>query len=144
VLEPQGKAQKAEPERSRRVADALAYLLIFLGVVTAWAAIVSDRSHEVGRVVPLEIRGVSDNLRFDPPRTTSIAVQLRSSSRELDLMAPDAVEAYIDVSASSGGSRVFKVHTTAPAGVEVVSAVPSTVTLQIRKRDAEPPAAAKR
>ena len=132
------------PERPRRIADALAYLVIFVGVVTAWAVIVSDRSHEIGRVVPLEIRGVSDSLRFDPPRITNIAVQLRSSSRELDLMAPDAVEAYIDVSASSGGSHVFHVHTSAPAGVEVVSAVPSTVTLQIRKRDAEPPAATKR
>jgi uncharacterized protein (TIGR00159 family) len=132
------------PEGPRRALDAVAYLLIFAGVVTAWAVMVSDRSHEIGRTVPLEIRGVSDNLRFDPPRFTSIAVQLRSSSRELELMAPDAVEAYIDVSASSGGSRVFHVHTNAPAGVEVVSAVPSTVTLQIRKRDAEPPAAAKR
>jgi uncharacterized protein (TIGR00159 family) len=135
--------KEGSPEHSRRATDALAYLLIFLGVVSAWAAIVSDRSHEVGRVVPLEIRGVSDNLRFDPPRITSIAVQLRSSSRELDLMAPDAVEAYIDVSASSGGSHAFHVYTNAPAGIEVVSAAPSTVTLQIRKRDADPPAPAK-
>jgi diadenylate cyclase len=132
------------PEPPRRIADAFAYLVIFVGVVTAWAVIVSDRSHEVGRVVPLEIRGVSDSLRFDPPRITSIAVQLRSSSRELDLMAPDAVEAYIDVTASSGGPHLFRVHTNAPAGIEVVSAVPSTVSLQIRKRDAELPAQAKR
>ena len=138
------KAKGSRPERPRRAANVLAYLLIFLGVVTAWAAIVSDRSHEVGRIVPLEIRGVSDSLRFDPPRITSIAVQLRSSSRELELMAPDALEAYVDVSASTGGSHVFHVHTNAPAGVEVVSAVPSTVTLQVRKRDAEPPTAAKR
>jgi len=131
-------------ERPRRVADAFAVLLIFVGVVSAWAAMVSDRSHEVGRVVPLEIRGVNDSLRFDPPRTTSVVVQLRGSSRELDLIAPDAVEAYIDVSGSSSGARVFKVQTRAPAGVEMVSAVPSTVTFQIRKRDAEPPAAAKR
>ena len=137
------KAPKGS-ERPRRVADAFAVLLIFVGVVTAWAAMVSDRTHEVGRIIPLEIRGVSDGLRFDPPRFSSIAVQLRSSSRGLEMMAPDAVEAYIDVSASSGGSRVFHVQTNAPAGVEVVSAVPSTVTLQIRKRDAEPPAAAKR
>jgi uncharacterized protein (TIGR00159 family) len=131
-------------ERPRRVADAFAVLLIFVGVVSAWAAMVSDRSHEVGRVVPLEIRGVSDSLRFDPPRVASIAVQVRSSSRELDLMAPDAVEAYIDVSASDSGSHIFHVRASAPAGVEVVGVVPSTVTLQIRKRDAESPAAAKR
>ncbi len=81
-------AKAGAPERPRRIADALAYLVIFVGVVTAWAAIASDRSHEVGRVVPLEIRGVSDTFRFDPPRISSIAVQLRSSSRELDLMAP--------------------------------------------------------
>jgi uncharacterized protein (TIGR00159 family) len=139
------KASKGSAtERPRRMADGFAYVVIFLGVVAAWAAMVSDRSHEVGRIVPLEIRGVSDSVRFDPPRFTSIAVQLRSSSRELDMMAPDAVEAYIDVSASSGGSHIFHVHTNAPAGVEVVSAVPSTVSLQIRKRDAEPTTAAKR
>ena len=131
-------------DRPRRAADALVYLLIFAGVVTTWAAMVSDRTHEVGRIIPLEIRGVSDGLRFDPPRFTSIAVQLRSSSRGLEMMAPDAVEAFIDVSASSGGSHVFHVQTNAPAGVEVVSAVPSTVTLQIRKRDAEPASDAKR
>lgn len=137
------KAPKGS-ERPRRVADAFAVLLIFVGVVSAWAAMVSDRTHEVGRIIPLEIRGVSDGLRFDPPRFSSIVVQLRSSSRGLEMMAPDAVEAYIDVSASSGGSHVFHVQTSAPAGVEVVSAIPSTVTLLIRKRDAEPPAAAKR
>jgi len=139
------KAPKGNPpERPRRITDALAYLVIFAGVVTAWVALVSDRSHEVGRIVPLEIRGVSDNLRFDPPRFTSIALQLRSSSRELELMAPDAVEAYIDVAASNSGLHVFHVHTNAPAGVEVVSAVPSTVSLQIKKRDAEMSTPAKR
>ncbi len=139
------KATKpSAPERRRRALDAFAYPLIFLGVVTAWAAIASDRSHEVGRVVPLEIRGVSDGLRFDPPRTASIAVQLRSSSRELDLTASDAVDAYIDVSGSSSGFHVFHVHTSAPAGVEVVSIAPSTVTLRIRKRDADRPATTNR
>ena len=138
------KAQEGgAPNHARWLADTLAYLLIFAGVVTAWAAIVSDRSHEVGRVVPLEIRGVNDSLRFDPPRTTSVVVQLRGSSRELDLIAPDAVEAYMDVSGSSSGAHVFKVQAHAPAGVEIVSVVPSTISLQIRKREAESPAAAK-
>jgi Uncharacterized conserved protein len=139
------KARKeSSHERPRRVADALAYLVIFVGVLAAWSAMVLDRSHEVGRVVPLEIRGVSDTLHFDPPRFTSIAVQLRSSRRELDLLAPDAVDAYIDISGSNSGLHSYRVHTEAPAGVEIVSAVPSTVSLQIRKQEAEPPAAAKR
>jgi len=130
------KAQKGGAQRRFRwLAYAPAYLLIFTGVVIAWAVIVSGRSREVGRVIPLEIRGVTDSLRFDPPRTTSVVVQLRGSGRELDLIVPDSLEAFIDVSGSASGSRVFKVQTRAPAGVEIVSTVPSSISLQIRAGD---------
>jgi hypothetical protein len=91
-----------------------------------------DRSHVVTRIVPLEIRGVGATTRFDPPRTTSVAVELRSSHSELDLLGPDAVSAYVDVSDSPSGLRSYRVLTDAPAGVEVVGTVPSRVSLQIR------------
>jgi diadenylate cyclase len=131
---------KRPTERPRRTADVLAYVAIFVGVVLAWSAMVQDRSHVVGRVIPLEIRGVSDTLRFDPPRFASVAVELRSSRREIDLLAPDAVQAFIDIAESSSGSHTFRVHTYAPAGVEVMSVVPSTISLQLRKREGETPA----
>ena len=37
--------------------------------------------------------GVSDGLVFDPPRYTSVAVELRSSRRELEVLPPDSVGA---------------------------------------------------
>ena len=94
-----------------------------------------DRSHVVARIVPLEIRGVGAATRFDPPRNTSVAVELRGSRNELDLLAPDAVAAYVDVSGSAIGLHSYHVLTNAPAGIEVVSTVPSTVSLQIRSGD---------
>jgi hypothetical protein len=60
---------------------------------------------------------------------------LRSSRNELDLLAPDAVTAYIDVSGGGVGLHSFRVLTNAPAGVEVVGTIPSGVSLQIRSGD---------
>jgi uncharacterized protein (TIGR00159 family) len=131
-----GKPMTTRPnEHPRRMRDLFAYVTIFAGVVAAWSAMSLDRSHVVVRIVPLEIRGVSETIRFDPPRNTSIAVELRSSQNALDLLVPDSVEAYVNVSGSTAGLHTFRVLSNAPAGVEVVSTVPSTVSLQIRSAD---------
>ena len=131
-----GKPMTTRPlDRPRRARDVLAYLAIFVGVLAAWSAMALDRSHVVARIVPLEIRGVGAATRFDPPRNTSVAVELRSSRNELDLLAPDAVTAYIDVSGGGVGLHSFRVLTNAPAGVEVVGTIPSGVSLQIRSGD---------
>jgi len=116
-----------------RLLDLGPHAAIFGGVVIAWAAMALDRSHAVGRIIPLEVRGFGDSITFDPPRFTSVAVELRSSRRELELLPPDAVEAYVDLSGTSPGTRLFRVHTSAPAGIDVVSTVPSVVQLQIRR-----------
>ena len=108
--------------------------MIFGGVLTAWAALALDRSHAIMRVVPLEIRGVSDGLAFDPPRYASVAVELRSSRRELEVLPPDAVGAFVDLSGTSVGLHTYRIVTTAPAGIEVVSETPSSVQMQIRPR----------
>jgi uncharacterized protein (TIGR00159 family) len=143
MLEGLGSGRKVRnerpPDRPRRAVDMLAYVAIFVGVVLAWSAMVRDRSDVVARVIPLELRGVSDSLRFDPPRFASVAVGLRGSRREIELLAPDAVQAFIDIAGSSSGPHTFRVQTNAPAGVEVVSVVPSTVSLQLRKREADTP-----
>jgi diadenylate cyclase len=112
------------------------HLTIFACVVAAWAALALDRSHAIARVVPLEIRGVNDGMVSDPPHYTSIAVELRSSRRELELLAPDAVEAYVDLAGTTLGAHVFRVHTSAPAGIEVASITPASVPLQVRSRTA--------
>lgn len=108
------------------------HLAIFAGVLVAWAAMALDRSHAVGRIVPLEIRGVRDSIAFDPPRFTSVAVEVRSSRRELELLPPDAVAAYVDLAGTGPGTRVYRVLTSAPAGIEIVSTVPSSILLQLR------------
>jgi uncharacterized protein (TIGR00159 family) len=144
LLERLGSGRKAKggysSEHPRRTVEVLAYVAIFAGVVIAWSAMVRDRSHVVGRVVPLEMRGVGDTLRFDPPRFTSIAVELRSSRRELELLAPDAVQVFIDLSGGTSGQHTFRVQTNAPAGIEVVSVVPNTISLQLGKREVATPA----
>ncbi len=122
------------------------HLGILVVVVVGWAAIALDRSHAVPRVVPLEIRNVGEGVAFDPPRFTSVAVELRSSRRELETTPEEAVSAYVDLSGAAPGLRVFRVQTNAPAGIEVVSASPAFIQLQLRPRGApqprEPPPAA--
>src|SRR5581483_6086968 len=111
-----------------------------------WAAVALDRSHAVARVVPLEIRNVGEGVGFDPPRYTSVSVELRSSRRELERMPEEAISAFVDLSGAAPGLRVFRVQTYAPAGIEVVSASPAFIQLQLRPRSApqvrEPPPAA--
>jgi diadenylate cyclase len=112
----------------------LPHVAIFVGVVGAWAALALDRSHAITRIVPLEIRGVTDGVAVDPPRQTSVAVELRSSHRELERLPADAVEAYVELQKDSFGAHVYRVHARAPAGIEVASFVPDTVQLFSRPR----------
>ena len=115
-------------------------------MIVGWAAMALDRSHAVARVVPLEIRSVGEGVAFDPPRFTSVAVELRSSRRELDALPAEAVAAFVDLSGATPGLRVFRVQTNAPAGIEVVSTSPAFIQMLLRPRGApvlrEPPPAA--
>jgi uncharacterized protein (TIGR00159 family) len=117
-----------------RVREAWPHLAILAGVVLAWAAIALDRSHAIARIVPLEIRGVTDRVAFDPPRFTSVAVELRASRRELEVLPPDAVTAYVDLAGASVGLHVYRILITTPAGIEVVSTMPSSLAMQLRAR----------
>jgi diadenylate cyclase len=132
------RSNPAAPEQVRAVRfrgrGAIPYLAIFAGIVVAWAALALDRGHNIVRIVPLEIRGVSNGMVFDPPRYTSVAVELRSSRRELELLPPDAVGAFVDLRGAAPGTGTFPVITDTPAGVEVVSATPAGVQLQLRRR----------
>ena len=138
LAEARPKAPSALPRRDAqhraRLASRWPYLVIFGGVLTAWAALALDRSHAIMRVVPLEIRGVSDGLAFDPPRYASVAVELRSSQRELEVLPPDSVGAFVDLSGTSVGVHTYRIVITAPAGIEVVSETPSIMQMQIRPR----------
>ena len=127
-----------------RLADLWPHLVIFGGVLAAWAALALDRSHAITRVVPLEIRGVSDRLVFDPPRYTSVAVELRSSRRELEVLPPDAVGSFVDLSDTTVGLHTYRIVTTAPAGIEVVSETPSSLQMEIRSRVPVDPSSARR
>jgi uncharacterized protein (TIGR00159 family) len=120
--------------RRARLASLWPHLVIFGSVLTAWAALALDRSHAITRVVPLEIRGVSDGLAFDPPRYTSVALELRSSRRELEVLPPDSVGAFVDLSGTTLGLHTYRIVTTAPAGIEVVSETPSSIEMEVRPR----------
>ena len=93
-----------------------------------------DRSHAVARVVPLEIRSVGEGVAFDPPRFASVALELRSSKRELDTLPAEAVAAYVELSGATPGLRVFRVQTNAPPGIEVVNTSPSFIQMLLRPR----------
>ena len=142
------EAPSAVPERGAsdrpRLANLWPYLVIFGGVLAAWGALALDRSHAIARIVPLEIRGVSDRLVFDPPRYTSVAVELRSSRRELEVLPPDAVVSFVDLSGTTVGLHTYRIVTTAPAGIEVVSETPSSMQMEIRSRVPSDPSSAAR
>lgn len=121
-------------EKPSPMATVAPHLAIFLGVVGAWAALALDRSHAITRVVPLEIRGVSDSIAVDPPRQNSIAVELRSSRRELERLPLGAIEAYVELGSGSFGTRSYRIHTRAPAGIEVTGFFPDTVQISARPR----------
>jgi uncharacterized protein (TIGR00159 family) len=123
------------PAWRQRLAAPVVPVAIFALVVVAWSALALDRSHAVGRVVPLQIRGVSDGMTFDAARFTSVAVDLRGSRRELERLAPDAVEAYVDLAGTTTpGAHTYRVITRVPAGIEVASTTPPFVQVQIRAR----------
>jgi diadenylate cyclase len=117
-----------------RVRALLPHLAIFLCVVVAWAVMALDRSHVVAKLVPLEIRDVADGLTFDPLHYTSVALELRGSRRELELLPANAVQAYVDLSRTGAGTRTFRVQTDVPAGIEVANCSPASVELRIRPR----------
>ena len=68
------------------------------------------------------------------PRILSIALELRSSRSEIDLLSPHAVGAYIDLSKATLGSHIYRVIADVPAGIEVANSTPRNVELRIRNR----------
>lgn len=136
---PPASMRKTRPRfRARQL---LPYGGILALVLFGWAAVALDRSHAVARVVPLEIRNVAEGIAFEPPRWSSVSVELRSSRRELETMPEEAVSAFVDLSGAGPGLRVFRVQTNAPAGIEVVSSSPAFIQLQLRPRGSPQPLA---
>jgi uncharacterized protein (TIGR00159 family) len=108
------------------------HVLILVGVVGAWAALALDRSSVITRAIPLEIRGVDEGTIVDPPRPISVAVELRSSRRELKRLPPGSVEAYVELPRNAYGTRSYRVRTRAPAGIDITNFVPDTVQITAR------------
>jgi len=125
--------------RGRRLRQALPYFAIFAAVVVAWGGLALDRTQVVSRIVPLEIRDVSDGLVFDPPRAASVVVELRGSHAELESLPLGGVEAFIDLSAATAGLHAYPVTARAPAGIDVVGVQPLNVAVQIRARSPSAP-----
>lgn len=129
-----GRERQGARSSHSPVAAVLPHLAILAGVVAAWAALALDRSHAITRVVPLEIRGVTDAVAVDPPRQSNVAVELRSSRQELERLAPGAIEAYVELQNNSFGTRTYRIRARAPAGIEVTSFFPDTVQISARPR----------
>ncbi|HXJ21774.1 MAG TPA: diadenylate cyclase [Polyangia bacterium] len=119
----------------RRLLGAVPYAAIFVAVLLAWGVLALDRTQVIARAVPLEIRGIRAGLAMDAPRTTSVVVELQSSREELELLPPGAVEAYVDVSGSTAGTRSYRVLTRVPAGIEIASISPSSVSIPLHPRE---------
>jgi diadenylate cyclase len=115
-----------------RLQTLLPHLVILIGVLSAWATLALDRSNAVTRSIPLEVRGVSDGMLVDLPRQSSVAVEMRSSRRELERLPPGAVEAYVELPRNPFGTRNYRVRTRAPAGIEITSFTPETVQVTAR------------
>ena len=71
---------------------------------------------------------------FEPPHYNSVAVEVRGFRRELEVLAPDAVTAYVDLSGTGAGLHTYRIGTKAPSGIEVVSETPATVQMELRSR----------
>jgi hypothetical protein len=112
----------------------LLHFAILAGVVVAWAALAMDRSHAITLIVPLEIRGVGEEMVVDLPRQNSVTVGLRSSQRELARLPTGAVEAYVELPGLAFGTRTYRVHARAPAGIEITSFAPESVQVSTRQR----------
>lgn len=108
------------------------HVLILGGVIGVWTALALDRSNAVTRNVPLQIRGLDDGVTVDPPRISNVAVELRSSRRELERLPASAVEAYVELTRNAFGTRSYRVRTRAPAGIEIASFTPETVQITAR------------
>ena len=128
------RERKGLASRRARLASLLPHLGIFAAVVAAWAALGLARSHATTRIVPLDIRNLADGIVVDPQRQTSVAVEVRGSRRELDLLSSDAVEAYVDLNGAKLGVHAYRVHANAPPGIEITSYAPASVPLVISAR----------
>jgi hypothetical protein len=61
-----------------------------------------------------------------------VAVELRSSRRELKRLPPGSVEAYVELPRNANGTRHYRVRTRAPAGIDITSFAPDSVQITAR------------
>ena len=132
-----GRGPRPGPRRLRPW-RALPYLAIFAAVSVGWGVLALDQSNVVARVVPLELRGLGESLATDPLRPTTVTLELRSSSHELELLAADAVRAYVNLGGAKLGWHRYHVQTDSPPGIKVSGMAPTVVQLQIRPRADRP------
>jgi diadenylate cyclase len=133
-------SRSERPDRTARSSAffaVLPHLAIFLAVVAAWSALAVNRSNAVTRLVPLEVRGVSDGVTVDPPRQNSVAVELRGSPRQLERLPAGAVEAYVELEPGNFGTRPYHIRARAPAGIEITGFAPESVQISTHARPAE-------
>jgi YbbR domain-containing protein len=135
-----GSRKGGEPKISRqRLKDVAAHFVIFIGVAGAWAVTVfDDPAQDVARSVPLEIRGLRENLAFEPLTEKTAVVEMRASRRRLQALSPGSISAYVDLSHASPGRHEFSIAAAVPAGIRVASIVPPVLDVEVLERRSLP------
>jgi diadenylate cyclase len=133
-----GDAERARLRHDGLLADAFAYLAILVGVGGAWSARAFDRSQSVARPVSLEFRGLNDNIGFEPPEDNAVVVELRGPRRQLEVLPPGRVTAFIDLAHATPGRHSLPVSASVPDGIKVVSVIPASIEVDVLERRAVP------
>jgi hypothetical protein len=101
-------------------------------VLAAWYAIAGQRGSIITKTVPVELRGVTQGLEFEPPRPIEVTVHLRGPRRRLVALDSGDLTTSIDLSAAKPGKNELAVFASAPTGIEILRVVPAKVRLDVR------------
>lgn len=120
------------PAGRHRVRDSVALVLIAALVVGAWYVVVGEPGTVVTRTVSVELRNVPEVLEANPPRPDRVAVHVRGPRTRLDTLGPGDVQAWVDLAGAHAGRTHFRLHASAPAGIEITEIVPPEVLVRLR------------
>lgn len=132
-----------DPGRSRRRRTLLPRSLEALGAVGLaiglwWLSIAGTSVTERTLEAPVRVENIDPGNEVARVLPETVQVTLQGLGRDLYLLDPTAVEVRLDASTSETGFRSFFMsgrNVVHPENLDVVGIVPSTVTLEVRKRE---------
>lgn len=113
-------------------------MLALVIAVAIWALVASEPELSTFATVPLQFRGLPDNIEMSAPPAETVTLELRGPSSELrgltDSRSPSVV---LDMTGVTPGIRSFRIDKTdvrLARGVRLVRAVPSEVQFDFDRR----------